>query len=1305
MKTRPWWIVATVLLLAVVAMLGLWLTRPQSASAESERIITRRPIPIPSPTPDSSAQIPAAAASVPYSGAPLTLEDAGTTGTFEPALDELVRRQPDGSEETVSLPTHSNFATLRDTAAILAKREPGTLLPIFYEADAPRNATTRRIVTPEIRVELAADATLPFTIPDSVEITRPDYAPNFAVIRFPDSFTALDRLEFVRGLPGVRRADVLLARQQTRRALPNDPLVNSQWHLKNTGQSGGSVGADINVESVWNYPGSGYRGSGIIVGVVDDGLETTHPDLAANVRTDIDHDWNDGTPDDPSPGSADDHGTSCAGNVAAIGNNNLGVAGSAPESKIVGLRLIAASTTDNQEAEAMAWRNDVIQIKSNSWGPNDDGRTLEAPGSLTNAAFENSVATGRNNRGTIHLWAGGNGLQDSDNSNNDGYANSIYTIAIGATTNQNAQAYYSEPGANLVVVAPSSGGTLDITTVDRSGSAGYNTSSGTAGNYADDFGGTSSATPTVAGVVALMLQRNPNLGWRDVQEILIQSAAKIKPSDSDWITNSAGYHFNHKFGAGLVDASAAVAAAAIWTNLATATTAVSTQSNTTSIPDNNATGITRTFDLGSSNLRVEHVTVRVNINHTSRGNLAITLTSPSGVQSRLTELHTDSGNNYSDWTFMTVRNWGENSAGTWSLKIADRSTSGNSTGGTLTAAELTVHGATAAPVNPAPVVQLTAPDDQAVFSPGAAIELTATATDLTIGGQPGVVTSVEFLVNGSPVSSDSSAPYSVSYTPPTNGTYTLQARATDSEGAVGNSGTRSITVTNQPPVITAAALTPADQGFSDIPLVVTGLVASDPEGTSVSIAYQWQSSTDGVNFTNATGSTTASIDPTAGRTWRCVLTPSDGVNFGDPFTTPATMILTRPPTSIVSGESYTYTSDLVLRGTSASFSRDAIINEFSQGPSGGTSEWVEILTLTSGSLRQWKFDDATVDNSVVNFANSAVWDNVPAGTLLVIYNGSSKDPKLPTDDFDSTDGRLVIASNNSTYFTGSWPSLSNSGDGLVIKDSTGTAVHSIAYSSNFTFTPNIGSVGSNTAAAFTGNTETSAATASGWRTNSSTTNGSTTVAGVTPSAGNTTDNATFVDNLRTGVFNQPAFFRIASGTTLPAELTLDAATGQLSGPVTAAPGTYPVTIERFNSLGETASFTFDLTVTASTESYAQWLNRYPTLSDPAVTADPDGDSRSNLLEYAQGTDPQQLDGAAAITFERTATDAQLHFQQSKTLTGVTVTVESSPDLKAWSSAGVTYDPDDATGPNLQRTARAPLTDPATFLRLKVTQTD
>ncbi len=140
----------------------------------------------------------------------------------------------------------------------------------------------------------------------------------------------------------------------------------------------------MNITSVWDT----RKGTGIRIGIVDDGLQTTHPDLLTNVDTANDHDWNDGTPDDPNPVvTADFHGSSCAGVAAGRGNNSVGISGAAPEATLVGLRLIGAATTDTQESEAEGWKNDIIQVKTNSWGPNDDGKTLEGPGPITTAAL------------------------------------------------------------------------------------------------------------------------------------------------------------------------------------------------------------------------------------------------------------------------------------------------------------------------------------------------------------------------------------------------------------------------------------------------------------------------------------------------------------------------------------------------------------------------------------------------------------------------------------------------------------------------------------------------------------------------------------------------------------------------------------------------------------------------------------------------------------------------------------------------------------------------------------------------------
>ena len=175
------------------------------------------------------------------------------------------------------------------------------------------------------------------------------------------------------------------------------------------------------------------------------------------------------------------------------------------------------------------------------------------------------------------------------------------------------------------------------------------------------------------------------------------SATKNAPSDADWTTNSAGFHFNHKFGAGLINAKAAVTLATnIWQNLSPQINISSAQTNlSVAIPDNNSNGVTRVFDMTTQPaLRVEHAVVTVNVLHSFRGDLAITLTSPSGTQSRLAEKHADPNDNIIGWKFMTVRNWGETSSGPWSVKVADLDPGGT---GTVVSVQLDLYGTTVSP--------------------------------------------------------------------------------------------------------------------------------------------------------------------------------------------------------------------------------------------------------------------------------------------------------------------------------------------------------------------------------------------------------------------------------------------------------------------------------------------------------------------------------------------------------------------------------------------------------------------------------
>jgi len=215
-----------------------------------------------------------------------------------------------------------------------------------------------------------------------------------------------------------------------------------------------------------------------------------------------------------------------------------------------------------------------------------------------------------------------------------------------------------------VVSGPSSGSTYSITTTDLLGGRGTNS-----GDCTSSFGGTSAAAPLVAGIVALILQKNPNLGWRDVQGVLIQSAARLAPSDSDWQTNGAGFRVNHKFGFGLVDATAAVNLAGIWSNYGVQVTSSASVQDSHPIPE---VGVYNSYANITSSFTMEHATVRLVANHPRRGEIVVSLISPSGTVSRLQEKHNDQTANI-DWTYGTIFNWGESSAGDWTLQVSDTS--------------------------------------------------------------------------------------------------------------------------------------------------------------------------------------------------------------------------------------------------------------------------------------------------------------------------------------------------------------------------------------------------------------------------------------------------------------------------------------------------------------------------------------------------------------------------------------------------------------------------------------------------------
>lgn len=447
--------------------------------------------------------------------------------------------------------------------------------------------------------------------------------------------------------------------------VPNDPLYPFQWHLKNNGMFGGLPGADANVETAWNS----VRGRGVTIAVLDDGVEHWHRDLQQNYDFVNDFDYVLGIPDGAPKEDDEAHGTSVAGVAAARGNNFIGVSGAAPEARVTGLRILGGASTLGI-ANALTRAPNVIGIYNNSWGLSvgyifgfqDLGQWM--------GAMEQGVRFGRGGLGSIYVWSAGNSHESNDwDANFMAPNNSPYGISVGSISNFGTKSGYSQEGVNLLVSAPSNGGTLGIVTTARSGEG---------GEYTFDFGGTSSAAPLVSGVIALMLEANPLLGYRDVQEILARTAVKVDPSDPGWFNNGIGLSYNRKFGFGMINATAAVNMARTWVNRPQEQIISAFRTVNQDIPDFNDAGVTSSVFV-PQNFTVNRVAVTVDVDYLQRGDIEITLTSPSGVKSLLTRPFFDPDPDtaihtlpFQRWTYTSAVHLGEQGHGEWKVTVADK---------------------------------------------------------------------------------------------------------------------------------------------------------------------------------------------------------------------------------------------------------------------------------------------------------------------------------------------------------------------------------------------------------------------------------------------------------------------------------------------------------------------------------------------------------------------------------------------------------------------------------------------------------
>lgn len=515
-----------------------------------------------------------------------------------------------------------------------------------------------------------------------------------------------------------------------------DPLFVHQWSLQNTGQnafasSGGVTDADLSMDSTLSI--GEPTGSGVKIAVVDTGLEVCHPDLAANVEAGKSfnfksslvqsNSWYGATPNDPYQAATyGDHGTAVSGIIAAKGNNGIGLRGVAPNASIRGFNFLTEQCCyeDALGASSIDPMSDDVDIFNLSWG-SAFGSASELRSSLK-TLYSTTTSTLREGKGAIYVKSAGNAFNGCFSmrhdahqrlgcnvTNNEDTQVLPYLIVVGALNADDEKASYSSPGSTIWVSAPAGqyGNTspASITTDQIGSDRGYDqisrrglaldSISNDNGNYISTFNGTSAAAPHVSGAVALLLEREPNLTWRDVKHVLASTARTVQPDiqreritiggvpvtflDS-WAENSAGYNYHNYFGFGAVDVDASLRMLDDYVpdslgEFDESDWFSSDISEPQAIPDENGAGISFPVVVGPEGLsnNVEAVWVQIEVAHDFPAELALILSSPNGTRSVINHPLNNGLVNQTSFTWTLASNafYGEDPNGTWTLQVID----------------------------------------------------------------------------------------------------------------------------------------------------------------------------------------------------------------------------------------------------------------------------------------------------------------------------------------------------------------------------------------------------------------------------------------------------------------------------------------------------------------------------------------------------------------------------------------------------------------------------------------------------------
>jgi subtilisin family serine protease/subtilisin-like proprotein convertase family protein len=490
---------------------------------------------------------------------------------------------------------------------------------------------------------------------------------------------------------------------------PKDPLYPKQWHLNHNGGNDLASGSHVFAEKAWDIT-RGVRST--VVAIMDDSVALNHPDFQGVGKIVAPRNFKDNNFLPLPKDSDDNHGTSCAG-VAVAEENAIGVVGVAPGCALMPIRTTGMLDDDSID-ELFNWAVEKgASVISCSWGP----AAVYFPLSLRQrAALSRAASEGRNGKGCVIVFAAGNANRPTNGTvNEQGWTNNTISgptawlggftvhpdvITVSASTSLGKKAAYSNWGGEVSVCAPSNNAPpgiglqdgyvftppqvnvplpgLGIFTTDRPDAPGYDPTS-----YTADFGGTSSATPLVAGVAALVLSANPDLTALEVRQILQQTADKITDTNPDPQfgfrkgTYEAGGRCDW-FGYGKVNAFKAVQAAVQQQKMAIVapTQRLQQQNNTgMAIPDNDTDGVISAIQIGDDGT-LRDIQVTVAITHSYLGDVEISLTSPQGnsvlLQGRTLGRKTSLQTTYTLQTTPALRRFlNQPVQGRWQLTVTD----------------------------------------------------------------------------------------------------------------------------------------------------------------------------------------------------------------------------------------------------------------------------------------------------------------------------------------------------------------------------------------------------------------------------------------------------------------------------------------------------------------------------------------------------------------------------------------------------------------------------------------------------------